>query len=221
MTKHMNIAIDGPAGAGKSTLAKEIAQRLGIVYLDTGAMYRAVGLHVLNHQADPKDTQAVLSLLPSADVQVVYEDGVQKILLNGQDVGSEIRENRVSAAASDVAVIPQVRLKLVELQREIASKADVVMDGRDIGTYVLPDANYKFFVTASAQERARRRYLELKQKGYDRPQEEILQEIVARDETDSSRDFAPLKQAEDARLIDTTTMSIEQAVATVQGFLKE
>jgi cytidylate kinase len=221
MKKFRNIAIDGPAGAGKSTIAKEIAQRLGIIYLDTGAMYRAVGLHVLNSGGDPKDAETVLRLLPDARVEVVYEDGAQKILLNGADVGGLIRENAISAAASDVAVIPQVRLKLVELQREIAGKSDVVMDGRDIGTYVLPHANHKFFVTASPKERARRRYLELKQKGYDKTEEEILQEILERDKNDSSRSFAPLKQAEDARLIDTTELTIEQAVAAVMDFLEE
>ena len=213
--KKLAIAIDGPAGAGKSTIAKEISKRLGIIYLDTGAMYRAVGLNVLWHDADCKDREAVIALLPETKVEVVYEEGMQKIYLCGRDVTDLIRTPQVSAAASDVAVIPEVRRKLVELQREIAQNQSVVMDGRDIGTYVLPGADFKFFVTASAKERAKRRYLELCAKGYDKPVEEIEQEIIERDRNDSSRDFAPLKQAEDAILVDTTHMGVEEVIKTI------
>jgi cytidylate kinase len=212
MAKHFSIAIDGPAGAGKSTAAKAVAQQLQILYLDTGAMYRTIGLGMLKNGVDIHDHDAVCAMLPALDVRVAYEEGVQHIFLNEEDVTDQIRTMEVSNAASQVAVIPQVRLKLVELQREIAKGQSIVMDGRDIGTYVLPDAEYKFFITATPAERAKRRYLELKEKGETRPVNEIEAEIVARDENDSSRSFAPLKQACDAMLLDTTSMRIDEVI---------
>ena len=214
MADKINIAIDGPSGAGKSTIAKAVAKALGIIYLDTGAMYRTVGLAALRRGIGTRDADAIIPMLDEINLEVVYENGSQKILLDGEDVTGKIRTPEVTRASSDVAVIPAVRLKLVELQRQIAKNNSVVMDGRDIGTYVLPNANYKFFLTASAKERARRRYLEMpeEQRG---TLEGLEQAIVARDKNDSSRAFAPLKQAEDAVYLDTTSMSIEEVVEFV------
>ena len=207
----ISIAIDGPAGAGKSTIAKAVSKHLGIIYLDTGAMYRAVGLACLKAGIDPNDKEAVIGCLNGIELEVVYDAGVQKIILNGEDITGFIRTQEVGQAASDVAVIPKVRLKLVDMQREIAKKSSIVMDGRDIGTYVLPNAEYKFFLIASSGERAKRRFLELGDKS-DKTVEEIEQEILARDKNDSSRSFAPLMQAQDALLVDTTYMSIQDVL---------
>jgi len=215
----LSIAIDGPAGAGKSTVAKILSQRLGILYLDTGSMYRAVGLHMLLNGIDPKNPDDVNRLLPDTHVDIEYKDGVQIVYLNGKDVTSEIRTPEVSQAASDVGVIPEVRLKLVELQRKIAGKTSVVMDGRDIGTYVLPNADRKFFLTASVEERAKRRWLEMKNKGYQKSLDDIIDEIKKRDENDSNRSFAPLKKADDAILIDTTNKTIEEVVSEIIRYL--
>ena len=206
------IAVDGPAGAGKSTVAKLVAEKLGLLYLDTGAMYRAVALYMLENGIDYENKDAVAACLDQVEIKVGYEAGIQKIFLNGRDVTNLIRTPQVSKGASGVAVIPQVRIKLVDIQRQIASDNDVIMDGRDIGTYVLPKANYKFFLTASVQERARRRYLEQTKKGVQQSQEEIEKEIIARDHNDSTRTFAPLKQAEGAILVDTTGMDIDTVV---------
>lgn len=212
------IAMDGPAGAGKSTIAKAVAKELQILYLDTGAMYRTIALFALQKGVDPNDEAQVRAILPAADIAVRYEDGVQKMLLNGEDVTSHLRTPIVSKGASDIAVHAAVRKKLVALQREVAEQQSVVMDGRDIGTYVLPNATYKFFITASLTERARRRLQELPDKnGY--TQASMEQEIQARDRTDSSRAFAPLCQARDAILIDTTDMTIQEAVQTVLSYL--
>ena len=190
----MNIAIDGPAGAGKSTIAKLLAAKLGILYLDTGAMYRAVGLKALNTGVDISDAAAVEKMLADTKIDVKQEDGVQHIYLDGKDVSVDIRENRVSKAASDISAVPCVRYKMVELQREIAAKCDTVLDGRDIGTFVLPHAEHKIFLTASAEERAKRRYTELKAKGSDLTFEQIRDDILKRDYNDSHRALAPLKK---------------------------
>lgn len=206
----MNIAIDGPAGAGKSTIAKLLAAKLGILYLDTGAMYRAVGLKALNTGVDIADASAVEKMLVDTKIDVKQEGGVQHVYLDGKDVSVDIRENRVSKAASDISAVPCVRYKMVELQREIAAKCDTVLDGRDIGTFVLPNAEHKIFLTASAEERAKRRFAELKAKGSDLTFEQIKDDILKRDYNDSHRALAPLKKADDATEVDTTSMTIEE-----------
>ena len=217
----MKIAIDGPAGAGKSTVAKAVAERLHINYLDTGAMYRAAAYAMIRQGIEPGDAKTVIPALSSLIMSIVYEDRMQKVLVNGEDVTPYIRTSRISKGASDIAVIPEVRLKLVDLQREVASKYDIVMDGRDIGTYVLPDADKKFFLTASARERANRRYKELVESGQQADIDVIEQEIIARDKTDSTREFAPLRQAEDAILVDTTDMDREQSIKTILRYIAE
>ncbi len=206
----MIIAIDGPAGAGKSTIAKLLAKKLGILYLDTGAMYRAVGLKAVENGVDISDEDAVKKMLDSTTVDVKICDSVQRVYLDGQDVTGRIREHRVSKAASDISAVPCVRYKMVELQREIASRCDTVLDGRDIGTFVLPNAEYKIFLTASVAERARRRYEELKAKGEDCTLESIAADIEKRDYNDSHRALAPLRKADDAVEIDTTDLTIEE-----------
>ena len=215
----MNIAIDGPAGAGKSTIAKLLAAKLGILYLDTGAMYRAVGLKALNTGVDISDAAAVEKMLADTKIDVTQENGVQHVYLDGNDVSSAIRENAVSKAASDISAVPCVRYKMVELQREIASRCDTVLDGRDIGTFVLPNAEYKIFLTASAEERAKRRYAELKAKGSTLTLEQIKDDIVKRDYNDSHRTLAPLKKAADATEVDTTAMSIDDVVGRIYAII--
>ncbi len=215
----MNIAIDGPAGAGKSTIAKLLAAKLGILYLDTGAMYRAVGLKALNTGVDISDAAAVEKMLADTKIDVTQENGVQHVYLDGNDVSSAIRENAVSKAASDISAVPCVRYKMVELQREIASRCDTVLDGRDIGTFVLPNAEYKIFLTASAEERAKRRYAELKAKGSTLTLEQIKDDIVKRDYNDSHRTLAPLKKADDAIEVDTTAMSIDDVVGRIYAII--
>ena len=215
----MNIAIDGPAGAGKSTIAKLLAAKLGILYLDTGAMYRAVGLKALNTGVDISDAAAVAKMLADTKIDVTQENGVQHVYLDGNDVSSAIRENAVSKAASDISAVPCVRYKMVELQREIASRCDTVLDGRDIGTFVLPNAEYKIFLTASAEERAKRRYAELKAKGSKLTLEQIKDDIVKRDYNDSHRTLAPLKKADDATEVDTTAMSIDDVVGRIYAII--
>ena len=217
----MKIAIDGPAGAGKSTVAKAVAQKLNLNYLDTGAMYRAAAYAMLKRGIEPSDRTAVLSALPSLSMEIVYHAGSQKVIADGEDVTPFIRTARISKGASDIAVIPEVRLKLVDLQRNAAQHYDIVMDGRDIGTYVLPDADIKFFITASPRERARRRFLELKETVPEADIDEIERDIIARDKTDSTREFAPLRQAEDAILVDTTDMNREQVIDFVSGLIAE
>ncbi len=206
----MNIAIDGPAGAGKSTIAKRLAGALGFLYLDTGAMYRAVALKMLNCGIDVTDEKRVKAELDRTVIDVRYENGGQKVYLDGVDVSENIREHRVSKAASDVSALPCVRVKMVELQREIACKRDTILDGRDIGTFVLPNAEVKFFLTATSDERAKRRYAELVLKGANCTLEGIKKDIEQRDYNDSHREFAPLKKASDAIEVDTTDMSIEE-----------
>jgi cytidylate kinase len=211
---NINIAIDGPAGAGKSTIAKAVSKRLGIVYLDTGAMYRGVGYLAVKNGVDCTDETAVKPLLETLDMQIKCGE-VQQIIVNGENVTPYIRDHAISKAASDISALPSVRLKMVELQRKTASGVDVVLDGRDIGTYVLPNAKYKFFVTATPEERAKRRFLELAAKGSTLSYEEILKDINVRDYNDTHRAFAPLKQADDAVYVDTTKMNIEEAVNSV------
>ena len=213
----MKIALDGPAGAGKSTVAKIIASGLKFNYLDTGAMYRAVAYAFLSRNIDVNDHAAVIAGLPDVDLKVEYAEGKQLMFINGADVTPYIRTPEVSKGASDVAVIPEVRIKLVELQRQVAGRYDIVMDGRDIGTYVLPDADFKFFITASTAVRAQRRYLEICSVHPEITVEQIEKDIAARDYTDSNRKFAPLKKADDAILVDTTNLSIEEVVALVLG----
>lgn len=218
----LNIAIDGPAGAGKSTIAKDIAKKLGILYLDTGAMYRALALCAIRAGVDPNDAANVEKILPDIEIGVKNIDGVQHTFLNGEDVTGCIRTPEVTKGASDIGVIPAVRKKMVESQQAIARKADLVMDGRDICSYVLPKSKNKFYVTASAEERAKRRLAELRAKGeyLDVSLAQMQEEIEKRDHTDSTRECAPLRQAPDAILIDTTHMDVETAVQALLSQLE-
>lgn len=219
--KHIQIAIDGPSGAGKSTMAKLVSKKLGIMYLDTGAMYRALALKAIRLGIDTRDREKVVPLLQGLDIKINYENGSQKIILDGEDVSELIRTDQVSMGASDVSAIPEVRKRLVELQQEIASNRSVVMDGRDIGTHVLPNAQVKIFLTASVEERAKRRYLELKEKGLlTKSLDQLAKEIETRDYNDSHREASPLRQAEDAVLLDTSALSIEQAVDEILEIVK-
>ena len=206
----INIAIDGPAGAGKSTIAKLIASEKGYIYLDTGAMYRALAVYALKNGVDPLDEKSVDKLVVGVDMDIKYVDGIQHIIVCGEDVTSKIRENHVSKAASDISAHPSVRIKLVELQREFAKTHDVVLDGRDIGTFVLPDTPYKFYLTASAEVRAERRVKDLAERGQTVDFKTVLEEIKQRDYNDSHRQFAPLRQADDAVFIDSSEMSIDE-----------
>lgn len=206
----INIAIDGPAGAGKSTIAKLIAKEKGFIYLDTGAMYRALAVYALKNGVDPLDEKAVDKLILGVNMDIKYIDGVQHIIVCGEDVTSKIRENHVSKAASDISAHPSVRIKLVELQREFAKNHDVVLDGRDIGTFVLPDTPYKFYLTASEEVRAMRRVKDLAERGQTVEFNTVLEEIKQRDYNDSHRQFAPLRQADDAVFIDSSEMSIDE-----------
>lgn len=209
----MQIAIDGPSGAGKSTIAKTLSKKLGFIYIDTGAMYRAVGLFMLRRGIDIKnEPDRVAEVLDEIKLSLDYTDGVQHIFLNGEDVSDKIRTPEVSIAASNVAVLPVVRMKLVELQRLFAAKNNVIMDGRDVGTYILPDAEIKIFLTATAEDRAQRRFEELKQKGIETSYEEVLTDMKYRDKNDSSREFAPLKAAEDSIVVDTTGNALEESI---------
>ena len=215
-----HIAIDGPSGAGKSTVAKELAKRLNIAYLDTGAMYRAVGLYM--HQNNVAiEPEAVKNALGGCEVEVIYKDGEQHVLLCGKDVSKEIREHHVSSLASRVSAIPCVREYLVAQQRKIAQGQSFVLDGRDICTHVLPNAKYKLFLTASASERARRRCLELEQKGQSIPFEQVLADIEKRDYDDSHRATSPLVQSPDAVLVDSTSMDQQQTIAYILSLIKE
>lgn len=217
----INIAIDGPAGAGKSTIAKAVAKSLQIIYLDTGAMYRATAYFALQNKIDVQDEEAVSKMLEDFHMDIVYEDGAQQIYVNGLNTTPYLREHYMSKAASDISALPVVRYKMVDLQREFAKTHDVVLDGRDIGTFVLPDANCKFFMTATAEERANRRYKELIEKGQTVDYDQLLQDIIQRDYNDSHREVAPLKQAEDAVLLDTTNMSIEEVIEAVKKVVEE
>ncbi|MBQ9276598.1 MAG: (d)CMP kinase, partial [Clostridia bacterium] len=217
----INIAIDGPAGAGKSTIAKAVAKSLKIIYLDTGAMYRATAYFALQNNIDVKDEQAVSKMFENFNMDIVYEDGAQQILVNGINTTPYLREHYMSKAASDISALPVVRYKMVDLQREFAKTHDVVLDGRDIGTFVLPDANCKFFMTATPEERANRRFKELQEKGQEVDYDTLLKDIIQRDYNDSHREVAPLKQADDALLLDTTNMTIDEVIAAVKKVVEE
>ena len=218
----ISIAIDGPSGAGKSTLARSIAAKLGYLYVDTGAIYRTIGYHAFSADIDPKDEAAVSAALPALQVELAYgEDGLQHMFLNGQDVTKEIRLPEVSMCASAVSAHPTVRAYLLEMQRELARTHNVIMDGRDIGTVVLPDAQVKVFLTASPEARAHRRMLELEQRGTPQPFEQILKDIQERDWNDSHRAAAPLRQAEDAVLLDTTELDFQESEAALLDIIRE
>lgn len=216
----INIAVDGPSGAGKSTLARRLAAKLGYIYVDTGAMYRAIAYHTLRCHAE--DEAAVTGLLPVIRVTLKYADGVQRVLLNGEDVSEVIRTPEVSMAASRVSAIPAVREHLLGMQRQLAAEQSVVMDGRDIGTVVLPDAQVKIFLTASAEKRAERRFLELEQKQPGvQTYEEVLADVIRRDKQDTEREIAPLRKAEDAVLVDTTNADLDQSEEMMLAVCRE
>ena len=217
----VNIAIDGPAGAGKSTVARGAAKALGYIYVDTGALYRTVALYVLQNGHNVHDSERVKAALADIRIELKFVGGVQRVYLNGRDVSEEIRTPEVSMGASAVAALPCVREFLFEQQRRMAREKDCIMDGRDIGTVVLPDAQVKVFLTASAEERARRRYRELLEKGEDVLFEEVLRDVQERDYNDSHRAVAPLKQAEDAVLLDTTGITLEESVSRLIQCIKE
>ena len=207
-----SVAVDGPSGAGKSTLSKAVARELGIVYVDTGAIYRTIGYYIFREGIDPKDAGAVVAALPLIHVDMCYsEDGLQHMLLNGEDVTEQIRLPEISMYASAVSAIPPVRDYLLEMQRDMARRSSVIMDGRDIGTVVLPDAQIKIFLTADVEVRARRRTAELELRGTPKPFEQVLEEMKQRDWADSHRDAAPLQEAEDAIRVDTTDMDFQQS----------
>lgn len=219
---HRSIAIDGPSGAGKSTLAKRLAQELGFLYVDTGAIYRTVGLAARRRGIDPSDAGRVAAMLGSLDIAMGYgEDGLQHMCLNGEDVTRAIRENEISACASKAAAIPAVREFLLEMQRRAAREHDVIMDGRDIGTVVLPQADVKLFLTASPEARAERRHKELLERGQQADFDQVLREVVERDRRDMERETAPLRQAEDAVLADTTGLDLEGSFHLLMGLIRE
>ena len=230
-----NVAIDGPAGAGKSTIAKLVAKEKGYIYVDTGAMYRGLAIHFLDKGIEPGETDKVIEACKDAEVTIAYEDGVQHVYLNGNDISSRLRNEEVGNMASVTSAIPEVRKKLLELQQNLAKTQDVIMDGRDIGTKVLPGAFFKIFMTASSsvrakrrydeltasvETRAKRRYDELKEKGEDCNLEEIAHDIEERDHRDMTREIAPLKQAEDAVLVDSSHMTIEEVVKAIVDLCK-
>lgn len=219
--KKITVAIDGPAGAGKSSVAKELARRLGCVYIDTGAMYRAIGVCALERGIDTKDEAALCEMLKKIKMEVTLKEDGQHILISNEDYNGKIRTPEASMAASAVATVPAVRLWLVEIQREIAEKTSVVMDGRDIGTYVLPNADLKLFLTASIEERAKRRYLELCEKGESVTKEEVISDMKKRDEQDTNRAFAPLRAAEDSILVDSTGCTLLESVEKILKIIEE
>ena len=216
-----HIAIDGPGGAGKSSVAKAVAKKLDILYVDTGALYRTVGLFVKQNGADPKNADAVTALLPSISIEVKYENGAQVVYLNGKNHGDAIRTPEMSMYASAVSAIPSVRAFLLETQKQIARQNSVIMDGRDIGTVILPDADVKIFMTASAECRAMRRYNELLGRGQNVRYEDVLSEMISRDNADSSRAIAPTKAADDAVLLDNSELSFDESVDAVIAIVKE
>lgn len=216
-----NIAIDGPAGAGKSTIAKKLAADLGYVYVDTGAMYRAMAYYFLQNNIAADDEAAISAACPDVNVTIEYKDGAQQVILNGENVNGVIRNEEVGNMASAISVYPVVRTKLVELQRQLAAKQSVIMDGRDIGTVVLPDANVKIYLTASSKVRAKRRYDELTAKGEKCDLDAIEQDIIDRDYRDMHRETSPLKQADDAVLLDSSDLDIDGVVAKMKEIIKE
>jgi cytidylate kinase len=216
-----NIAIDGPAGAGKSTIAKKIAKELSFIYVDTGAMYRAVALYLTREGVSPEEPEKIPALSSGADVSITYVDGEQIVLLNGENVNAYLRTEAVGNMASVSSAVPEVRAHLLDLQRDLANRQSVVMDGRDIGTTILPNAQVKIYLTASSATRAKRRYLELTEKGIACDLGEIQKDIEERDERDKNRAVSPLRQAEDAVLVDSSDLTIDQVVETILGIFKE
>ena len=216
----MNVAIDGPAGAGKSTIAKLCAKKMNLIYVDTGAMYRAVALYLLESGIDVNDKAAVADKCKGAVVDIKYEDGVQNVYLNGANVTGRLREEAVGNTASVTSAVPEVRAQIFSLQRGLAERGGVIMDGRDIGTVVMPDADVKIYLTASSEVRATRRVKELKEKGEAADFEEIKKDIEERDHRDMTREISPLKQADDAILVDTSDMTIEQVVEKISSLCK-
>ncbi|MBP5181167.1 MAG: (d)CMP kinase [Clostridiales bacterium] len=221
MSNVYQIAIDGPSGSGKSTLAKGAAKALGIMYLDTGAMYRTCGLCAMKTGIAPKDEDAVRKMLADMKLEIKFQDGIQHMILNGEDVTDSIRTPEVSRAASDISSLPFVRTAMVDMQRKIAADQSFVVDGRDIGSVVLPNAKYKFFLTASAQARAKRRCLELEQKGTPQPLDEVLKDIIWRDKQDSERAASPLIKVDDAVEIDTSEIGIEETLEVLLSYIRE
>ncbi len=219
--KNFNLAIDGPAGAGKSTIAKRLAKRLGFIYVDTGAMYRAMALYFLRNNIEASDTVRIEAACNEVDITIEYKDGEQFVILNGENVNGLIRTEEVGNMASASSVNKTVRLKLVELQQNLAKKESVVMDGRDIGTCVLPDADLKIYLTATSKERARRRWAELKDKGVTADIEAIEQDIIDRDQRDMTREHSPLRQAEDAVLLDSSSLTIDEVVDKIMQMYQE
>lgn len=218
--KKINIAIDGPAGAGKSSISKEVAKRLGIVYVDTGAMYRACAVYAIDNGIEILQ-EAIIPHLDDIKIDINYNENGQQIILNGKDVSERIREKDATIGSSKIAVIPDVRLKLVELQRSLANSKSVIMDGRDIGTYVLPNADLKIYLTASVKERARRRFVEMQQKGMECDIKEVGKDIEFRDKNDSQREFAPLRCAEDAILIDSSDLKFDEVCDKIYTMIKK
>lgn len=217
----MKIAIDGPSGAGKSSVAKALARELGIIYVDTGALYRTVGYYVKSRGVAMEDRAGIIACLPEIGLALEYRDGVQRVVLNGREVGDEIRRSDISMYASAVSSIPEVRSFLLATQRDIAAKNSVVMDGRDIGTVILPDAEVKIFLTAPVEERARRRYEELREKGMETPFDEVLEQMKQRDAQDAERDIAPAVAAPDAVLLDNSGFEVEDSVAAVKDIIRQ
>lgn len=215
-----NIAIDGPAGAGKSSIAKRVARELSFVYVDTGAMYRTMALYFLRNKIDLQDEESICLNCDAIRIELKYDNGEQQIYLNGENVSKEIRKEEVGKSASIVAKYMPVRQKLVELQRSLAQTTNIIMDGRDIGTVVLPNANVKIYLTASSAVRAKRRYLELQEKGIACNLAQIEEDIIARDKQDMNRDVSPLKQADDAILLDTSDMSINEVVSSIKNMVR-
>lgn len=219
---YISVAIDGPSGAGKSTLARKAASILEYLYVDTGAIYRTVALSAVRRGIDPADAQRLVPTLQELDIRLEYaDDGLQHMYLNGEDVSQAIRVHEISQYASTVSAIPEVRAFLLDLQRDLARTNNVIMDGRDIGTVVLPDAQVKIFLTASPESRAKRRHLELQQRGQDTDFDTVLRDIIKRDEQDTNRPIAPLRQAEDAVLVDTTHLNLEQSLQAILDVIRE
>ena len=216
-----NIAIDGPAGAGKSTIARRTAQELSFIYVDTGALYRALAVFLVDEGVSPEDTEKVKEAVKSVKVSIAYENGEQQVLVNGKNVTDRLRAESVGNMASTISAIPAVRAALLDLQRDLAKAHDVLMDGRDIGTNVLPDAELKIYLTASVETRAERRYRDLQEKGVEKPLSEIKKEIEERDHRDMTRAIAPLKQAEDAVYLDTSHMNIDEVVEAIKKLYRE
>ena len=222
MQKFYSIAVDGPAGAGKSSLSKKLAEVYGLVYLDTGAIYRTVGLACYRRGVDRKDETAVSAVLPELDIRIRYnEEGQQRMILNGEDVSEAIRMPEISLCASEVSALPSCRAYLLDMQRRFAREYNVILDGRDIGTVVLPNADMKIYLTASSEARAQRRFLELQQKGVEANFEEVLRDIILRDEQDMNRAIAPLRQAEDAVLVDTSELNLQESLEALCALVDE